>query len=104
MDSATVILNITCVLDPQMVEDWKTYVLQELIPDHVDRESYEVVNIFRIIATEVQPPSYCVQFVFTSLTDLGKFQKGALLTFESMMGARYGETCHTFKTVLQSIN
>ncbi len=94
-----VILNVTCIVDHSLINKWKGFMDEWL--ENVKLPLYSYYKIYKVMVYEVQPPSYCVQFMFDGLSILDEFYKTQLPGLEADLSDAFAQDCLVVKTILR---
>lgn len=98
-----ILYNVTVSIDPQIEEDWKTWMRNEHIPAVLATNCFTECRLSRIIGEEEGGVSYSIMYFSPSQAEYDRYQAEHAPTLQQEHGKRYNGKFAAFRTILNVI-
>ena len=100
-----IIYNITVLIDHQVHDEWKEWMVQQHIPQVMDTKCFESWRMSRILgADESQGINYAIQYIAPSMQVFIQYRDQHATKLQQEHKNQFGKYYVAFRTLMEAIN
>lgn len=97
------IYSVTVSVDKSVQEDWLKWMKEIHIPDVLNTGCFTGNKIFKVLNVNDEGETFSVQYSFTSMDDIEKYQKEYAPRLQADHAERYKDKYVAFRTLLEVV-
>src|SRR5690606_39069228 len=98
-----ILYNVTVSIDPQVEEDWKSWMREQHIPDVLATKCFTECRLSRIHAEEEGGVTFSIMYFSPSQADFDRYEAEHAPKLQQEHGQKYAGKFAAFRTILTVI-
>lgn len=93
--------NVTIKLEPEVEEDWLTYMKGTHIKEVMNTGLFTHCRLSKLIQSREEEPTYTVQYILSSMKDMHKYQSHHASALQADHSKRFKDKFVAFRTLME---